>query len=411
MKHKTITLLLALSLPTICFAQLKVDSLGHVSIHGNTNPAYALNIEGDSYTTGKIRICGEKSTIFLNPTSSDTLQDTNAIGLDVYSRMNTRKTNFGIRSIVYGEAIPTTSVALFGLGRAVTPANSIGVYGTTNYSLHSAGIYGTVSDFMVPTNVNIDGNYAGFFRGNVKVTGTINGVLLSNSEANQMDDIVHLTNKGESSLEKISFLHPVSFRYKHIEQDDEEAYTRETTEDKEYSNMKKYEEYQRKIANKTHFGFIAKELQKAYPNLVYEQENGTLTINYVEMIPILVQSIKELKEQLEELKDLQVLKSKTNNGKVADIDSESISLTSISQNSPNPFSERTEIAITLPESVQKAMLYIYDMTGKQVEQHEITERGNTSMTIYADRMDAGMYIYALVADGKVITSKKMIVTK
>ena len=33
------------------------------------------------------------------------------------------------------------------------------------------------------------------------------------------------------------------------------------------------------------------------------------------------------------------------------------------------------------------------------------------MTIHADRMDAGMYVYSLIADKKVVTTKKMIVTK
>ena len=83
----------------------------------------------------------------------------------------------------------------------------------------------------------------------------------------------------------------------------------------------------------------------------------------------------------------------------------------MSQNMPNPFTEKTDIAIYLPESVKSAMLYIYDLSGKQLEQHPVMGRGETLMTIHADKMTAGMYVYSLIADGKVVTTKKMIVVK
>ena len=47
MKQKTITLLLALSLPTICFAQLKVNSAGNIGIHTNADNSNALKIDGN----------------------------------------------------------------------------------------------------------------------------------------------------------------------------------------------------------------------------------------------------------------------------------------------------------------------------------------------------------------------------
>ena len=47
MKQKTITLLLALSLPTICFAQLKVHRAGNIGIHTNAYNNNALKIDGN----------------------------------------------------------------------------------------------------------------------------------------------------------------------------------------------------------------------------------------------------------------------------------------------------------------------------------------------------------------------------
>lgn len=48
-------------------------------------------------------------------------------------------------------------------------------------------------------------------------------------------------------------------------------------------------------------GFIAQELQKIYPELVKENEQGDLSVNYSGMIPVLLEAIKELQQKVEEL--------------------------------------------------------------------------------------------------------------
>ena len=40
--------------------------------------------------------------------------------------------------------------------------------------------------------------------------------------------------------------------------------------------------------NKEHIGFIAQDIQKYYPELVHTDENGFLSVKYVEMIPLLL---------------------------------------------------------------------------------------------------------------------------
>ena len=54
---------------------------------------------------------------------------------------------------------------------------------------------------------------------------------------------------------------------------------------------------------------MAQEVQKVYPELVYADKNGILSVDYISMIPVLVESIKEqqiviieLKAAIEELK-------------------------------------------------------------------------------------------------------------
>lgn len=51
-------------------------------------------------------------------------------------------------------------------------------------------------------------------------------------------------------------------------------------------------------------GLLAQEIQKVYPQLVKEGNNGTLSVNYSGMIPVLLQAIKEQQQQIDELKRL-----------------------------------------------------------------------------------------------------------
>lgn len=56
-----------------------------------------------------------------------------------------------------------------------------------------------------------------------------------------------------------------------------------------------------------HYGFIAQDVEKEYPELIYEKsdkKNGMLkTVNYLEMIPLLVDKIQMMQKEIDELKD------------------------------------------------------------------------------------------------------------
>ena len=81
------------------------------------------------------------------------------------------------------------------------------------------------------------------------------------------------------------------------------------------------------------------------------------------------------------------------------------------QNTPNPFTQNTTIAMLIPDEVANATLYVYDMQGTQKKSIPVNSRGNTSVTISGGEFIAGMYMYTLIADGKAIDTKQMILTK
>lgn len=341
---------------------------------------------------------------------------TSHIGLYV----STENTYVGPHVITYGIKAETA---------ACSSGKSYGMHASLTGTGNGTAIYGSDGNDYV----TIDGRYAGVFAGNVKVSGTINGTVLGSSDLRLKQDIKSLDQKENSALENLNLLTPISYKYnaeKFMGKDAYEEYSLEELEEiwkyspEEYANIIAQREKRDGVVNpvleKTHFGLIAQDLQNVYPELVYENDNGYLSVNYIELIPILMQSIKELNTKVEQQNTIirkltatheYAQQAKSYSNETTSVESVVQGLASMEQNLPNPFSEKTDIAIYLPESVKTAKLCIYDLNGSQISKQEVAGRGNTTMTIHADEMEDGMYLYALIADGKVVTTKKMIVVR
>ena len=59
--------------------------------------------------------------------------------------------------------------------------------------------------------------------------------------------------------------------------------------------------YNLRNSNGIHFGFIAQEVEKEFPNLVSKDSDGMKSVNYLEMVPILLHKINSLEKKIEEL--------------------------------------------------------------------------------------------------------------
>ena len=55
--------------------------------------------------------------------------------------------------------------------------------------------------------------------------------------------------------------------------------------------------------NKKHYGFVAQELENLYPELVSNNELGFKTVNYIEIIPILLSQMKNMQHEIDKLKE------------------------------------------------------------------------------------------------------------
>ncbi len=161
------------------------------------------------------------------------------------------------------------------------------------------------------------------------------------------------------------------------------------------------------------YGFLAQDVREVYLELVYEDSEGMLSIDYTGFIPILVDAIQNLQTLSEEqaalisaqAEAIAVLKGE----KLPGHDEDSV-VASLSQNRPNPFRASTVINCVLPEDVSDAFLCVYDLNGNQKMRRNISGRGSVDITIEGNTLNAGMYIYTLIADGIEIGSKRMILT-
>jgi flagellar hook assembly protein FlgD len=80
----------------------------------------------------------------------------------------------------------------------------------------------------------------------------------------------------------------------------------------------------------------------------------------------------------------------------------------LDQNVPNPFAESTIITYSIPATVGKAQIHFYDLQGKLIKVVDINERGAGQLNVFGEDLSSGTYTYTLVADGQIVSTKKMV---
>ena len=379
-------------------AQLTVNSSGNVTASKNLT---AAKISSKEFT----------STLY----STDTL----AAAYSITRLSSTTKDHpMGIKAFTFGGL---KSIGICGLGQCYSSTDkSIGVLGMATNG-KCAGIYGTT--YSTDYGTYVDAVYAGFFRGNVKVTGTlnVNGTILSPSATSQTNStVVNRTSNAQDFVQMLSSLDLNSY---YVDQREESATEKasidmsllDANEQAAIADMSKdapdnNSRSDIQLGVKQHYGLDAEQLEEVLPELVYENPDGSKSINYVEMVPILVQAINELKSEISELRGQEVRPATRASGSSTD-STDSVILLSLGENKPNPFSNTTTIPVSIPESVERAFIYVYDLTGKKVQQVDIAVRGKKSVTLDSSNLTDGMYLYSLIADGKVVQTRRMIVEK
>ena len=250
---------------------------------------------------------------------------------------------------------------------------------------------------------------------NIKCPVRSNGIYLTSDERLKQN-VEHV----DGALSVVEALNGVSYQYRPVQRpgQDQEKLNQlaaiDTTGVIAQSNAEYDKFYDNRSDGSKHYGFIAQEVEEVLPELVHTDKNGYKSVDYIGVIPLLVNAIQELRAQLAEVKGEEPQQAPAHaplQTSGTDAIADGLLKPALYQNAPNPFNAETRIRYCLPESVLQADLYVYDLQGKQVKKIAVTERGESSVTIHGSELQAGMYIYALIADGQEVDSKRMILTK
>ena len=267
-----------LALPCMMFAQLKISSNGNVSI-SLSSPVTAANLS-TSYNSGYNYDTNYSFGIHTDKRSTKSF-NIGISGRSLAQSNNSR--SFGVQGIVAGGC----SGYLYGV---------LGSLSTT--SSNGAGIFGTI---LHDTGVEVKGRYAGYFDGATCVNGTLTAsTLVISSDMRLQENITFVSeeSKNATTLQNLLGLNVIKYSDREMASVDTDTVTVVLPSNQEKAS--------------THYGLVAKELQDAYPELVKEGQDGYLNINYIELVPLLIQSIQELKSELDEVKG--TVKAKLSDG-------------------------------------------------------------------------------------------------
>jgi trimeric autotransporter adhesin len=165
-------------------------------------------------------------------------------------------------------------------------------------------------------------------------------------------------------------------------------------------------------------GFVAQEVEALLKKTGYvfygvdapENENDPYGIRYAEFVVPLVKAVQELSAEVQEQREqIQSLLARldSKNERKANVNSHA----TLFQNTPNPFDKESEIKMTLPDNIGTASVIIYNLEGKQVKHIDVANRGDVIVKVSENELAAGIYLYSLIADGEVVDTKRMVLTR
>jgi hypothetical protein len=196
--------------------------------------------------------------------------------------------------------------------------------------------------------------------------------------------------------------------------------------------VKKYHFLQNQTSDKKHYGMIAQDVEKIFPEIVSHKVGKgqeVHAVNYSAYGVIAIKAIQEQQKKIEEqeqtnqeqqqkiitLEDrIAKLEAALNKGSVSSASSDNsiiskvISGVTLEQNQPNPFNQSTVIRYHLPQG-SAGQINVYDMNGTLVNSLKADESGQA--VVNGSDLKAGTYSYTLVVNGKMAASKKLVLVK
>ncbi len=275
----SISILIMCSLLTFSAkAQIKIISNGNVGI-GKDLPAQKLDINGSirgNQAAGSVNIQTDVGYLKIGPINTS------------FSHFYTSSSNFYFEK---GIDIRTGKLTSYdNVDLMLCTGSQFYVKMTLNNSTGNVGIGRSPH---ATAKLDVAGDIA------------VNGTIKLTSDIRFKENIKPL----EQSLNKVALLSPISFNFKKEIHEAPNANLNDTTK---IDNG--WQEVENAFTKQKRYGFSAQDVQKVYPDLVTKDANGYLSVDYLGLIPVLVEAIKEQQARISELeKKLNALSTNKSN--------------------------------------------------------------------------------------------------
>lgn len=198
-----------------------------------------------------------------------------------------------------------------------------------------------------------------------------------------------------------------------------------------YYDLRTEEFKKRNFPQGNQLGFIAQDVEKVVPQVVTTDKDGYKALAYQNLTALLVEGIKDQQKQLDDTKEQlkqkdgqieeltnrlakleQSMGYNNSNGTPTGENTQQVTIdgsdmSSLTQNSPNPFGNTTTIAYNVASNSNNAFIQITDATNKVIK-NILLKAGKGTLELNFNDFPSTMLIYTLYVNNQLIDSKKMV---
>ncbi len=406
---------------------------GYYSLSSNTN---GYDNTGIGYNALRSNTSGEFNT---------------AVGSNsLYSGTGNYNTSVGFEALYKNATYDNTAMGTFSLEQNTTGSNNTSVGYGSAYNTQTTSY---CSFFGVSSGAGTDGISNSTAIGNASSVTASNQVRVGNASITSIGGQVGWTTLSDGRYKKniqqnvpglkfINLLTPVTYNLdvnklsKFFKEDNRPIKSGDQTNDDKLIQQSRNEK-----SKIIYTGFIAQDVEAVAKKIHYDfsgvdapdSDSSTYGLRYDQFVVPLVKAVQEL-SKMNNAKDASIdslkiqnqqlsarldkieamLASQNNTLPFIALNKQTLELSNdatLSQNIPNPFSKSTTISYNLPVNNGNAYINFYGMNGALLKSVKLADNGKGIITLKANELASGTYLYTLFVDGKNIDSKQMISSK
>lgn len=424
---------------------------------GSSNTATGFEALNNN-TMGNYNTANGYHALYANTLGSSNV----AIGLDVLDANTTGSYNvaIGAHALTSNSSGNDNTVTGYYASAANTTGSRNSSYGRSALYQTTTGGYNTAfGDSALFSNLTGNYNTALGYAANVSTTGLANATALGNGAIVDASNKVRVGNTAVTSVGgQVSWTTFSDKRFKKNLKENVQGlafinklrpltYTVDINALNSYfhngENQSEPNEFNEKAGALVHNGFLAQDVEEAAEKLHYDfsgvdkpqMQDGLYGLRYAEFVVPLVKAVQELSKmnddkdaiigqqnnkignlesrlaKLEAVINVQLAESGGQSATRDKLKTINLSAASLEENIPNPFNSLTTIHYILPQTFSSAKIIITDKSGKTLKEAGVAGVGRGTLNVDASTLSSGAYQYSLYVDGRLISTRHMLLIK